>query len=92
MKYCPILSFQADRFCEVGCREERCAFADENGNCLIRQALQCYVSKESTRLADETEVMRTYFKMFKDGRREPITFTNPIVDVKTSEAEVGTGY
>jgi hypothetical protein len=36
--------------------------------------------------------MRTYFKMFKDGRREPINFTNPIVDVKTSEAEIGTGY
>ena len=92
MKCCPILSFQADRFCEVGCREERCAFADENGNCLIRQALQCYVSKESTRLANETEAMRTYFKMFKDGRREPINFTNPIADVKTSEVEMGTGY
>ncbi len=92
MKCCPILSFQADRFCEVACREERCVFADENGNCLIRQALQCYISKESARLTNETEAIRTYFKMFKDGRREPINFTNPIADVKTSEVEMGTGY
>lgn len=76
MKYCPILSFQTDRYCEIGCREDRCAFADEAGDCLVRQALQCYVSKERTRQAEEAAAMETYFRMFKDGRREPITFMN----------------
>jgi hypothetical protein len=81
MKCCPILSFQADRFCEVGCREERCAFADENGNCLVKQALQCYVSAERTRVAEETERIRretqlaqTYWAIKKDGTRSPIHF------------------
>ena len=79
MKYCPILSFQADRFCEIGCREERCAFADEAGDCLVRQALQCYVSAERTRVAEEndrlrreTELAKTYWTLKKDGTRSPI--------------------
>ena len=81
MKYCPILSFQADRYCEIGCREDRCAFADEAGDCLVRQALQCYVSAERTRVAEETERIRretqlaqTYWAMKKDGTRSPIQF------------------
>lgn len=81
MKYCPILSFQADRYCEIGCREDRCAFADEVGDCLVRQALQCYVSAERTRVAEETERIRretqlaqTYWAMKKDGTRSPIQF------------------
>ena len=79
MKCCPILSFQADRFCEVGCREERCAFADEAGDCLVRQALQGYVSAERTRVAEEndrlrreTELAKTYWTLKKDGTRSPI--------------------
>ena len=58
------------------CLGTDCMLADEAGDCLIKQALQCYVSKERTRIANEATAMETYFRMFKDGRREPITFTN----------------
>ena len=81
MKYCPILSFQADRYGEIGCREDRCAFADEAGDCLVQQALLCYVSAERTRVAEETERIRretqlahSYWAMKKDGTRSPIQF------------------
>lgn len=63
------------------CQEQQCAFADEAGNCLVRQALQCYVSAERTRVANETERIRretemskTYWTMKKDGTRTPIHF------------------
>ena len=86
MKYCPILSFQTDRYCEIGCREERCAFADDAGDCLVRQALQCYVSKERTRVAQETESVNVYARIFKDGSWKPIHFMTPDED-KTSVIE-----
>ena len=75
MKYCPLISFQKQYTSKIPCLEEECAFAaDGTGNCLIRQALQCYVSKENTRIIDETTT--TYSRIFKDGSREPITFMN----------------
>ena len=77
MRYCPLMSFQKQYAQETSCLGEDCALAaDEAGECLIKQALQIYVSKERTRVANETAAMETYFRMFKDGRREPITFTN----------------
>ena len=65
MKYCPILSFQTDRYCEIGCREDRCAFADEAGDCLVRQALQCYVNAHHSRIADKTAAMKTVIEIEK---------------------------
>ena len=47
MIYCPLTS------CEKQCRGKYCGFADEAGDCLIKQALQCYVAKERTRVAFE---------------------------------------
>ena len=47
MKCCPILSFQADRFCEVGCREERCAFADENVRLRPMELVSVLLNKHS---------------------------------------------
>ena len=35
-----------------------CGFADEAGSCLIKQALQCYVAKERTRVALEEAAER----------------------------------
>jgi hypothetical protein len=76
-----------------------CELADEAGECLIKQALQCYVSAERTRVAEEnerirkeTEMMKTYFAIKKDGTRIPIQFDNPISEVKTSNIETGIGY
>ena len=77
MRYCPLMSFQKQYAQETVFLGEECALAaDEAGECLIKQALQIYVSKERTRIANEAAVMDTYVRMFKDGSREPITFTN----------------
>ena len=63
------------------CQESSCVLSDEAGNCLVQQALQCYVSAERTRVAEEnarlhreTELVKTYWAMKKDGTRTPIQF------------------
>ncbi len=77
MKYCPLMSFQNQYAQEAICLGKDCALAaDEAGECLIKQALQIYVGKERTHMANEAAGMNTYVHMFKDGRIEPITFTN----------------
>ena len=54
MKYCPLMSFQKQYTSQVPCLEEECALAaDGAGNCLIKQALQCYVAAERTRLFEK---------------------------------------
>ena len=99
MSYCPILSYQRDATATKYCMGIDCELADEAGECLIKQALQCYVSAERTRVAEEnerirkeTEMMKTYFAIKKDGTRTPIQFDNPISEVKTSNIETGIGY
>lgn len=76
---CPLKSWEHSQFVE--CQGRSCAFADEAGDCLVRQALQCYVSAERTRVAEETERIRretqlaqTYWALKKDGTRSPIQF------------------
>lgn len=80
MKYCPLMSFQKQYATQIPCLEEECAFAaDGAGDCLVKQALQLYVAKERTRVAEkeeklrrETELMKTYWALEKDGTRNPI--------------------
>lgn len=74
---CPLKSWEHSQFIE--CQGRSCAFADEAGDCLVRQALQCYVSAERTRVAEEndrlcreTELAKTYWALKKDGTRSPI--------------------
>jgi hypothetical protein len=82
MKYCPLMSFQKQYATQIPCLEEECAFAaDGAGDCLVKQALQLYVAKERTRVAEEeeklrreTELMKTYWALKKDGTRNPIVF------------------
>lgn len=76
---CPLKSYKYSDY--IDCAGRSCAFADEAGDCLVRQALQCYVSAERTRVAEETERIRreiqlahTYWAMKKDGTRSPINF------------------
>lgn len=76
---CPLKNWEHSQFVE--CQGRTCAFADEAGDCLVRQALQCYVSAERTRVAEEndrirreTELAKTYWAMKKDGTRNPIQF------------------
>ena len=82
MNYCPLMSYAKQYAQEIPCLGEECALAaDGAGNCLIKQALQLYVSGERTRLAEEeerlrkeTELAKTYWAMKKDGTRTPIQF------------------
>lgn len=79
MSYCPILSYQRDATATKYCMGIDCELADEAGECLIKQALQCYVSAERTRVAEENdrlcreiELAKTYWALKKDGIRSPI--------------------
>ena len=74
---CPLKNYEYCGF--IDCAGRSCAFADEAGDCLVRQALQCYVSAERTRVAKEndrlrreTELAKTYWTLKKDGIRSPI--------------------
>ena len=74
---CPLKNWEHAQFVE--CQGRSCAFADEAGDCLVRQALQCYVSAERTRVAEEndrlrreSELAKTYWALKKDGIRSPI--------------------
>lgn len=74
MKKCPLMSYAKQYSTGVDCLGEDCGFADAAGDCLIQQALQCYVAKERTRIA-ETEAARAHFEMLhKNGMRTPIDF------------------
>jgi hypothetical protein len=82
MSYCPILSYQRDATATKYCMGIDCELADETGECLIKQALQCYVSAERTRVAEEIERIRretqlanTYWAIKKDGTESPIQFS-----------------
>ena len=93
MRYCPLMSYGKQYCTEVSCFEEECAFAaDGAGECLVKQALQLYVAKERTRIAEEeeklrkeTELMKTYWALKKDGTRSPIKFLS-----KDEEEEIYT--
>lgn len=70
MKYCPLMSYAKQYSTEVLCMGENCGFADAAGDCLIQQALQCYVAKERTAATQE----ETYYRVHKDGTFDPIVF------------------
>lgn len=82
MSYCPLMSYAKQYAQEIPCLGEECALAaDGAGECLIKQALALYVSKERTRRAEEeeqarreTELAKMYWAMKKDGTRSPIQF------------------
>ena len=85
MKYCPIMSFQKQYHDATPCMND-CAFADVAGECLIKQALQCYVSKERTSAA-EREAAEQYWLMKKDGTRSPIVFNE-----ESNSSPLSSGY
>jgi hypothetical protein len=75
---CPLISSE---YGVHNCVAPDCGFNDETGDCLIKQALQCYVSAEHARVAEkndrlrrETELAKTYWALKKDGTRSPIHF------------------
>ena len=71
--FCPIMSFQSMHSGGVYCLGKNCGFADAAGECLIKQALQCYVSRERTDAA-EREPAEQYWLVKKDGTKTPVVF------------------
>lgn len=87
---CPLRNHEYSSY--IDCTGRSCAFADEAGQCLVRQVLQCYVSAERTRVAKENDCLRreaelakTYWALKKDGTRKPIKFLS-----KNGEEEIYT--
>ena len=71
--FCPIMSFQSMHSGGVYCLGKNCGFADAAGECLIKQALQCYVSRERTAAAEQ-EPAEQYWLVKKDGTKTPVVF------------------
>jgi hypothetical protein len=71
--FCPIMSFQSMHSGGVYCLGKNCGFADAAGECLIKQALQCYVSRERTAAAERESADQCWL-IKKDGTRTPIVF------------------
>lgn len=64
MNYCPLMSYAKQYAQEIPCLGEECALAaDGAGECLIKQALQLYVSGERTKRAEEAEKSRREVEM-----------------------------
>jgi len=57
LKFCPVLSGDGHT---RECWHERCEFADTEGNCLIVEALQCYIAKERTEAARRKSIEDIY--------------------------------
>ena len=75
MKYCPLMSFQKQYAQETACLGEECALAaDGAGDCLIKQALQLYVSQERIKIAEKESAVRHFEMLHKNGMRTPISF------------------
>ena len=73
MNYCPLISHRKEYSYEKECMGNNCVFADAAGECLIKQALQCYVSKERTAAAERESADQCWL-IKKDGTRSPIVF------------------
>ncbi len=73
MNYCPLISYQREGWTKIDCLGKDCGFADAAGECLIKQALQCYVSKERTAAAEQ-EAEECCWLIKKDGTKTPIVF------------------
>lgn len=81
------------------CFAPNCAFSDEAGDCLISQALQCYVQeKREARAVREAMEKTTYADIFdaffmpKGVKKEPAGGGRKLEPVRTSEVATGIGY
>ena len=53
---CPLTTNQYGN--RPSCLGGECELADEAGNCLIKQALQCYINATKAKITDDTERLR----------------------------------
>ena len=64
MKTCPFMSYRGQYY-EVNCLGECCGLADENGECLIRQALEKYVRHNIIEIEDKPTTEEIYTALLK---------------------------
>lgn len=64
MNYCPLISFQKDCSGYVQCMQD-CAFKDEARECLIKQALQCYVQNTREQNAEKLEQLENQTRLLQ---------------------------
>lgn len=92
MSYCPLSCSKYGNM--PSCEGSNCELADEAGNCLIAQALQCYVQdKREERAARESIAkgsMGLFGGLFGDALY-PKQYDS-FGSVKTSEPVTGVGY
>ena len=92
MSYCPLSCSKYGNM--PSCEGSNCELADEAGNCLIAQALQCYVQdKRAERAARESIAkgsMGLFGGLFGDALY-PKQYDS-FGSVKTSEPVTGVGY
>lgn len=94
MNYCPLMSYAKQYAQEIPCLGENCAMAaDGAGECLIKQALQIFVGRERTKLAEEeerirheTDLAKMYWAMKKGGIRGAPAFF--LEDVEPTPADL----
>lgn len=92
---CPLISSE---YGAHNCIPQSCRFTDEAGECLVKQALQCYVQdKREARAAREALEKTTYADIFdaffmpKGVKQEP-SGGRKLEPVQTSNAATGIGY
>lgn len=63
MKFCPLSNGTRTYGGQVLCMEKDCVFTDEAGDCLVKQALQCYVAKERTAAAEKEATQKSFERL-----------------------------
>lgn len=67
MSYCPLRNYQYDAPCD--CLGSHCEFTDEAGECLIKQALECYISEKRTSAAEAAAAKEHFERLAKLNAR-----------------------
>ena len=74
MNYCPLMSYNGGNVSRRCFRSECALAADENGECLVKQALQLYVNQEKTKITEKANAIQHFKTVAKDGKRVPASF------------------
>ena len=92
MSYCP-LSCSSHGYMP-SCKGPECELTDEAGNCLIKQALACYVQDKREERAARESIAKGSMGLFGDLFGEALhpKQYDSFGSVKTSEPTTGVGY
>ena len=92
MSYCPLSCSKYGNM--PSCEGSNCELADEAGNCLIAQALQCYVQDKREERAARESIAKGSMGLFGDLFGEALhpKQYDSFGSVKTSELATGVGY